>query len=129
MEYIVTKRFKDTVESGPVNLPYGTVCEARDGCICHDGRFLARQRSRLAHTSFARNDDGHGLERGRLTREIESRTAKADEATMRRVAASETCRSYRRQEHQDMWLWSHEFYNAPIEDLRHIAALVGAKGG
>lgn len=26
---------------------------------------------------------------------------------------------------EDYWLWNHEFYNAPIEDLRYIAKLVG----
>ena len=25
------------------------------------------------------------------------------------------------------WLWNYEFFNAPVEDLRHIANLIGAK--
>ena len=27
----------------------------------------------------------------------------------------------------DFWLWNHDFYNAEIEDLKHIAKLIGAK--
>lgn len=31
-------------------------------------------------------------------------------------------------EHEDFFLWGHAFYEAPVEDLRHIAALIGARG-
>ena len=39
------------------------------------------------------------------------------------------CR-YRRADHADFWVWSHDFFEANVEDLRHIAGLigVGAKG-
>ena len=32
------------------------------------------------------------------------------------------CR-YRRADHADFWVWSHDFFEAPVEDLRHIAGL------
>ena len=38
------------------------------------------------------------------------------------------CQKYRRPEHEDFFLWGHAFYEAPVEDLRHIAALIGARG-
>ena len=36
---------------------------------------------------------------------------------------------YRRPEHVNYWLWNDDFYNAPIEDLKYIAALAGVKKG
>ena len=41
--------------------------------------------------------------------------------------ADPLCQKYKRPEHEDFWIWNHDFYDAPVEDLRHIAALVGAK--
>lgn len=121
MEYIITKRFRETVESGPVNLKYGTKCESRNGRIYHDGKFLVRERSRLAHTHFARNDDGMGEVRAMLTRSIEQATGTASKGMLDRMGASELCRAYRKKEHRGVWLWSHEFFIAPVEDLRAIA--------
>lgn len=127
MTYMVTKRFRETVQSGPVNLPYGTICEAKNGRICHDGKFLVRERSRLAHTNFSANDDGMAAERGELTRKIEAATVGADAATMKRIKESKLCQKYRKQEHQDVWLWAHEFFIAPIPILRTIAETIELK--
>ena len=30
-------------------------------------------------------------------------------------------------DYEDFWLWNHDFYQADIDVLRHIAKLVGAK--
>lgn len=40
-----------------------------------------------------------------------------------KVWGDELCQKYRRHEHEDWWLWNHDFYSAPIPDLRHIASL------
>lgn len=127
MQYIVTKRFKTIVESGPINLSYGTQCECRNGRIYYGNRFIVRERSRLAHTNFARNDDGMGVERGELTRKIEVATARASAETMHRIEKSELCQSYRKQEHLDVWLWSHKFFTASLPTLISIAKIVGVK--
>lgn len=37
------------------------------------------------------------------------------------------CQKYKRPEHADFWLWNHAFYEAPVEDLRHIARLIGLR--
>ncbi|MBR6640660.1 MAG: isoaspartyl peptidase, partial [Clostridia bacterium] len=31
---------------------------------------------------------------------------------------------YRRAEHEDVWLWNHDFYNASIEELEKIYTLI-----
>lgn len=130
MKYIVHSRFKHKAICGEVNLPAMTECEASNGVICHNGRELCSAISRSAHQYFARNDDGQGMLRGKLTRAIRRMLENQDKHHQERwdkVWGDPVCQPYKRKEHTDHWLWNHDFYNAPIEDLRHIAQLVGAK--
>lgn len=130
MEYITHRRLRDTVLCGVVNLPACTVCETLGGVICHDGKPLVGVKSENAYQFFARNDDGQGLRRGHLTQEIQAKLRKHDsqhQARWDRVWKDPLCQKYKRPEHEDFWIWNHDFFNAPIADLQHIAALVGAK--
>lgn len=133
MDYITIKRARFESISGPVNLPYGTKVQCgEDGFLHLEGAPLCGVYSQNAYDFFAWNDDGQGEERGRLTQAIRKTLEKRDanhQARWDKVWADETCQQYKRPEHADYWLWNHRFYNAPITDLRHIAALVGAKGG
>ena len=36
------------------------------------------------------------------------------------------CQKYKRPDQEEHWIWNFDFYNGPVEDLRHIAALIGA---
>ena len=36
------------------------------------------------------------------------------------------CQKYKRPDQEEHWIWNHDFYNGPVEDLRYIAALIGA---
>ena len=135
MKYIVHRRFKHNAICGEVNLPAMTECESVDNVICLEGKELCVTTSLSAHQYFARNDDGQGMLRGKLTQNImkaleaegDPRTDTVYQAKWDKVWDDELCQQYKRIEHADFWLWNHDFYNAPIEDLRHIAALVGAK--
>ena len=132
MRYIAHRRFQRRALCGDVNIPAMTECELADGVIRVDGREICAATSENAHRFFARNDDGRGMERGGLTRAIVAKLEKRDKRYQERwdrVWADALCRKYRREEHADYWLWDHTFYNAPVEDLRYIARLVGAKGG
>lgn len=128
--YIVKKRMREAGISGRVNLPYGTEVEAVDGLIIHQGAAVCAVTSRNAHLYFARDDDGQGRERGALTLAITSTLEKRDkdhQARWDRVWEDETAQKYRRQDHEDHFLWGHAFFEAPVEDLRHIADLIGAR--
>ena len=86
--------------------------------------------SRNAHLYLARNDDGRGLERGALTTAITKRLEKRDKGYQDRwdlVWEDETSQKYRHPDHEDHFLWGHAFYEAPVEDLQHIADLIGAR--
>ena len=131
MRYIVTRRFRCNAICGPVNLPYGTTCEEHDGIlVLEDGRKLCADTSQNAYDYFSRDDDGHGLERGKLVEEITSRMENRDakhQARWDALWADEVANRLRRKDSPDFWIWSFDFYNADIPDLKHIANLIGIK--
>lgn len=132
MEYIVKRRARFNAITGPVNLPWGTPVEEQDGFLVRDGLQLCAVTSQNAFDYFAKNGDGNGVERGRLTISIMDTLAKRDadhQNRWNRVWEDPRCQKYRRADHADFWLWNREFFEAPVEDLRHIVDLVGAKKG
>lgn len=128
VQYIAARRARFNAIGGPVNIPYGTTVEAVDGFLERDGLCLCAVTSESAHKYFARDSDGNGLERGRLTASIIAAVSKRDRGHATRWeslwADPMACR-YRRADHADFWVWSHDFFEAPVEDLRHIAAVIG----
>ncbi len=113
-----------------MNIPYGTVLECQDGFLMYENRKLCAATSQNAHDYFSQNDDGRGQERGGLVAAITAKLEKRDacyQARWGKVHTDSLCQKYRRPEHADFWLWNHAFFNAPVEDLRHIASLVGVK--
>lgn len=130
MKYIVHKRFKSKAICGYVNLPALTECECVDGRIICNGKIICNERSENAHQYFAQNEDGLGMVRGKLTQSIQRTLSKRDANYQNRwdkVWSDEICQKYKRDDYEDFWLWNHDFYQADIDVLRHIAKLVGAK--
>lgn len=127
MKYIVYKRFKDKALCGEINIPALTECEERNGVIFLKNKPLCFITSENAHSHFAINDDGKGLERGRFTRNINTILRHKDEnyqARWNKVWGDKLCQKYKRPEHPDHWLWNHEFYNADLCDLEYIENLI-----
>jgi hypothetical protein len=132
MQYITIKRYKCDGIGGYFNLPYGTPLEKRDNRLYYDNRPVCVARSYNAHEYFARNDDGQGLERGKLTHAIIKKLggmSKGVTAEWEAVYNDDLAKSYARKDSVDYWLWDDSFFNASIEDLKHIASLVGLKEG
>lgn len=131
MNYILYKRFKAKAICGEVNLPYGTEVKCENGILTIECNPICGDHSQNAYDYFARNDDGNGLERGKLIQEIIKCLSKRDKDHQDRwnkVWEDALCQKYKRTEHTDYWLWNHDFYNAEIKDLKYIANLIGAKG-
>ena len=135
MEYITVKRFKRRGIGGDFNIPYGTRLTERGGTLFFRGMPVCRDASAVMREHFARDDDGSGLLRGKLTREIartlgarESRDDPEYQARWDRVWNDPTCLKYKKAAQADYFLWDISFYNAPVEDLLYIAALVAEKG-
>lgn len=132
VQYIAKKRARFTAMCGQVNIPWGTPVYLNGEFLENsDGALLCAVTSKNAHEFFARDNDGNGAERGALTLAIIKTLEKRDKAHQQRwdaVWADALCEKYKRTEHDDFWLWNHDFYEAPVEDLRYIAGLVGATG-
>ena len=127
MRYIVTRRFRCNAICGPVNLPYGTEVTSDGAFLTVNGEKLCSITSQNAYGFFSRNDDGHGLERGKLVHDIRSTLERRDakyQARWDRLWADEGANKLRRTEHEDYWLWSFAFYNADVNELRRISRLL-----
>lgn len=127
--YLCRKRARFDGISGQVNIPYGTALICQDGFLMHQNKPLCGITSQNAYDFFSQNDDGMGRERGDLVGRILSKLQKRDsgyQARWNKVWEDARCQKYKRPEHEDHWIWNFDFYNGPVEDLRHIAALIGA---
>ena len=131
MRYIVTRRFRGKAICGAVNLPYGIACDTQDGyLILDDGRRLCAVTSQNAYDHFSRDDDGLGKERGKLVKDIRRTLERRDakhQARWDALWADEVANRLRRKDSPDFWIWSFDFYNADIPELKHIANLIGIK--
>ena len=130
MQYIAARRARFDGIAGRVNLKYGTALEAVDGFLTYNGLRVCAVTSQNAHDYFAKNDDGNGLERGRLTASVIARLSKRDreyQTRWDRIWADPLCQKYKREDSADFWLWNHAFFEAPLEDLRRIARLAGVR--
>ena len=70
MKYIAHKRFKGQAICGTVNIPAMTECYTENEFLVLDGKKICVVFSENAHIYFAVNEDGCGIQRGRLTSEI-----------------------------------------------------------
>lgn len=123
MEYIVHKEFMGRGICGEVSLQVGTKCTERDGVIYHGVRAICLADSHNAHTFFARNTDGGGLERGALIGRVKE-TLAAHPERWTRVLADPVCRQFDKSPAGDTREWSAAFYHAGLPTLRYIANLV-----
>lgn len=125
--YIVRRRARFLAICGPVNLPYGTEVSSDGAFLTINDQKLCSVTSQNAYDFFSRNDDGHGLERGKLVHDIRSTLERRDakyQARWDRLWADEGANKLRRTEHEDYWLWSFAFYNADVNELRRISRLL-----
>ena len=129
--YIAKKRAKITGISGAVNIPYGAILEAVGDLLCFRGEPVCVVTSRNAHVYFACDDDGMGKERGQLTDAIVRRLQNRDADYQRRwdlVWRDPLCNMYTRPDHDEFWVWNHQFYHAPICNLQYIYRLISVGG-
>lgn len=131
--YITRKRARiKSILGNDMNIPWGAVLEEQDGLLFWRGAAVCATTSQNAYDFFSQDDDGNGQVRGQLVGSIKARLERRDkdyQARWNKVWADPLCQRYRRPEHEDWWLWNYDFFNAPIADLRYIAALVGAGRG
>ena len=128
MDYICFNRFKQNALCGGVNIPYGTKLDETNNVISYCGNPICYTKSQNAYDYFARNDDGKGLERGKLTAEIikllNNRKDGKYQDRWDRIWGDLSLLKYKRPEHPDHWLWNFDFFNASIEELNRIKSMI-----
>lgn len=128
MQYIVHRRFKGMAICGEVNLPVNTLLEDIDGFLYKSGKRICADTSENCKQFFARNDDGQGILRGRLSQKIISILSKRDKDYQNRwdkIWSDPICQKFKSPQHNDFWCWNNDFYQAHIFDLQHILKLIG----
>lgn len=129
MQYITHHRFKDKAICGQANIPYGTELTLVGNCLCLlDGRPICYNTSENAKKHFARNDDGKGLDRGKLTYAIaysqrinygeNGRRQRFTDGEIELLEGKWSC--FLRQDVEAI-IFNEEFFAAKLEDLQAIA--------
>ena len=125
--YIVSRRARFLSICGPVNLPYGTEVSSDGAFLTVNGEKLCSITSQNAYDYFSRDDDGMGLERGKLVQDIRRTLERRDakhQARWDKLWADAGANRLRRADHKDFWVWNHDFYNADVNELRRIRLLL-----
>jgi hypothetical protein len=132
MKYIVAKRFRRKAIDGNFNIPYGTEVDVHDGFLWYDGKKVCTDHSCVMREYFVKNEDGLGLKRHKIAHDIinamlmhEGETQEEWQKRWDILWNDNICNKYRKDNSETTFLWSIEFYNAPLLDLYHIAALAG----
>ena len=127
MEYITHRRFNKIAACGEkMNIPFKSTVNTVAGFIANGSRAICRTESKDAYMHFARNDDGHGIERGKLTYDIAyaGRNVKRDDGFRHRFTDAEIKMLEKEYPHflkkTDFILFNYEFFNAGIEELREL---------
>lgn len=136
MEYIVHHRFKGTAATGErMNIPYGSRFETiGDFIATPDAKGICFTTSEVAKQHFARNDDGKGLERGKLTWAIaysprvrHSADGHQQRFTDDEIELLERWWSRYLRDDVDTILFNQAFFDADPADLRPIAKALKLK--
>lgn len=132
MEYIVHRRFRERAAYGEMlNIPYGTKFETiGDFIATPDGKAICFASSETAQKYFARNDDGQGLERGKLTYAIAyapRMTGNGFRFTDEEIVMLETHWSRFLRDDADTILFNEDFFNAQVPELAMLAAALNIK--
>lgn len=124
MNYVAIKRYKGMSLCGPVNVPAKTsVVLMDDGILYLHDKKLHYASSDRGREFFARDDDGRGLERGRLCSRIQQLCSKHPDPKdpwCAKLTKTPAMQVYRVQKDTPRWLWNQRFFDAPIEELQWI---------
>lgn len=130
MKFITHQRYKGNTVCGAVNIPAMTEVVEEGGLIFYNSLPVCTAHSKVGTTHFCRNDDGCGMERGRLTKEImkqlvrHGREDSDNDSRWDKIWSDELCQKYKRPDFEDYWLWDDSFFQAPIDDLQYILRLI-----
>ena len=129
MNFIVFRHFKNLAICGEVDLPVGTELYECGGFVALGGvGIITRIYSDNYCRHFSRNDDGQGIERGKLAYAIAYSERNAgngfrfsdDEQSILRRDWAHFLMPY-----ADAILFNNAFFDAPVDELKKLAEAVG----
>lgn len=127
MKYICHKKFNQKSACGEyITFKQNAILETIGRFIAYGQKAICTTTSENAYKYFARNDDGHGLERGNLTHAIAyaKRHPNKDNGfrfTPSEIEMLETEYGQYLRKDTDTIIFNHDFFNADIDVLREIA--------
>ena len=137
MEYIVHHRCRELSAAGDrLNLPYGTRLNTiGDFIATAEGRAICFTTSELAHRYMARNNDGRGLERGKVSWAIahSRRERRSDDGRHRQRFTDREIEMLEREWSRylvpdaETILFNHAFFEAEPEELLPLARALNIK--
>lgn len=130
-KFVCVKRYKKRGAGGDFNIPYGTKLLSDDRFIyfngdCYNGKTVCAIESDDSYNYFSIDDDGNGLNRGELTKEIINLIPNdgKHQAQWNKLWQDDLANTLRRKDYEDRWLWSKNFYQASIDKLEYILNLI-----
>lgn len=127
-KYVVYKPFQ--IFKGGV-LPIGTAVSCDDdGKAYYEGYFICLIHSVHSQECLVGDDDGRGMERGKLIEDIEKLVQGEQDLSLRtdRITAlweDDTAKKYvRYNDPSNPWLWDDSYFCADIDDLEHIKSII-----
>lgn len=130
MRYITHNRFKKLAACGEMlNLPYGTELDtAGEFIITPEGKPICFATSENAKMHFARNDDGRGLERGKLTWAIAysqrvryGESGRQQRLTDQEIELLERDWAHFLRQDAEVILFNEQFFAAEVPELERLA--------
>ena len=132
MEYITHRPFHGVTEAGRLlEIPVSTVLPVLGERIAKDNASVCTVRSHIAYKFFARNDDGMGMERGKLTYAIAyaPRVRLHKDGHVFRFSEDEAALLNEKYKHflkpVDTIIFNHDFFNADVDELTNMAEDLG----
>lgn len=119
--YINRIRLKgDFFIDGHFNLPRYTSFRGADGYILHGDRIVCRTHSKVAWDYFTQNDDGDGVERSEFLQNWFKRVDNFTTEQWEPLESDLIFQKYMFYPVEEKWLYTDDFYNAPLADLKHF---------
>lgn len=124
MRYIVHHRLKEKLLCGYVNLPYGTVLTRKDNYfLYYYNEKICTVTSQIAKEHISRDDDGRGLDRGRLTYAIAFKSTNNPGFKFTDKQREIIIKKYSHfiRDDCDYIIFNDKFFDADVEDLEKMA--------
>lgn len=133
MQYITHTKFKGTSLDGKgVLISRGKKLERKDNILYFENHPICIYRSECAKMHFSKDDDKHGLERGDITHKIAYSDSRVEvngrvqrfSDKQAEILSSDKWSKFLRND-CDVILFSDEFFDADIEELKELQSELG----